>query len=145
MPEPTPISPDNLKEKERIEAFNQSSFARLLNMTIIEAHDGYARVVMTCGQALNPHAVMHGGAIFAVADQAFGIRQTAAMQSGWQSRSIPSILPPQPVSWRQLHTGSQITAVIPPSGGWSMKAPAPLRSSTVWCSRSILRFKKMHR
>ncbi len=69
MPEPTPISPDNPREKERIDAFNQSSFARLLNMTIMEAHDGYARVVMACGQALNPHAVMHGGAIFAVAER----------------------------------------------------------------------------
>lgn len=73
MPEPAPVSPGNLKEQERIDAFNQSSFARLLNMTITEAHDGYARVVMACGQALNPHAVMHGGAIFAIADQAFGI------------------------------------------------------------------------
>jgi len=60
-------------EKARIAAFNQSSFAQLLGMTITEAHDGYARVVMDCCQTLNPHDVAHGGAIFALADQAFGI------------------------------------------------------------------------
>ncbi|MEI7856711.1 MAG: PaaI family thioesterase [Methanomicrobiales archaeon] len=57
----------------QIVAFNQSSFAQLLKMTITDAHDGYSRVLMECSQILNPHAVVHGGAIFAVADQAFGI------------------------------------------------------------------------
>ncbi len=67
--------PDPKKECEetRIAAFNQSSFAQLLGMTITEAHDGYARVVMDCCQTLNPHDVAHGGAIFALADQAFGM------------------------------------------------------------------------
>jgi acyl-CoA thioesterase len=60
-------------EKRRIAAFNDSPFAHLLNMTITEAHDGYARVIMDCCQTLNPHDVAHGGAIFALADQAFGI------------------------------------------------------------------------
>lgn len=60
-------------EQSRIAAFNDSPFATLLNMTITEAHDGYARVEMHCHQILNPHDVAHGGAIFALADQAFGI------------------------------------------------------------------------
>jgi acyl-CoA thioesterase len=60
-------------EESQISKFNQSPFAQLLNMTITEAHDGYARVVMDCCRTLNPHDVAHGGAIFALADQAFGI------------------------------------------------------------------------
>ena len=57
----------------RITAFNQSEFAQLLGMEITEAYDGYARVVMDCTGKNNPRGVAHGGAIFAVADQAFGI------------------------------------------------------------------------
>ena len=60
-------------EEGRIVAFNQSPFAQLLKMTITEAHDGYARVVMDCCSTLNTNDVAHGGAIFALADQAFGI------------------------------------------------------------------------
>ncbi|MFA4848993.1 MAG: hotdog fold thioesterase [Methanoregula sp.] len=72
---PTADQPDTTKaqEQRQIAAFNQSPFAQLLNMTITDAHDGYARVVMDCCQTLNPHDVAHGGAIFALADQAFGI------------------------------------------------------------------------
>jgi acyl-CoA thioesterase len=73
MPETCkPQTPEKRKE-DQIAAFNQSSFAQLLKMIITEAHDGYARVVMDCCQTLNPHDVTHGGAIFALADQAFGI------------------------------------------------------------------------
>jgi acyl-CoA thioesterase len=60
-------------EVGRISAFNQSEFARLLGMQITEAHDGYARVVMDCIGKKNPRGVTHGGAVFALADQAFGI------------------------------------------------------------------------
>ena len=42
-------------------------------MEITEAHDGYARVVMDCAGKNNPCGVARGGAIFALADQAFGI------------------------------------------------------------------------
>jgi acyl-CoA thioesterase len=61
------------REQRQIAAFNDSPFARLLSMTITEAHDGYARVVMDCPASKNPHDVAHGGAIFSLADQAFGI------------------------------------------------------------------------
>jgi acyl-CoA thioesterase len=56
-----------------ISDFNQSEFARLLGMEITEARDGYARVIMDCKGKNNPRGVAHGGAVFALADQAFGI------------------------------------------------------------------------
>ena len=62
-----------LPEDEQISAFNHSEFAQLLGMEITEAYDGYARVVMDCTGKNNPRGVAHGGAIFALADQAFGI------------------------------------------------------------------------
>ncbi len=64
---------DKQKISDMISAFNQSEFARLLGMRITEAHDGYARVVMECTGKKNKNNVAHGGAIFALADQAFGI------------------------------------------------------------------------
>jgi acyl-CoA thioesterase len=60
-------------EVERISAFNHSEFAQLLGMEITDAHDGYARVLMDCSGKNNSRGVAHGGAIFALADQAFGI------------------------------------------------------------------------
>ena len=60
-------------EASLISAFNESEFARLLGMQITGAHDGYARVVMDCTGKKNPRGVAHGGAVFALADQAFGI------------------------------------------------------------------------
>jgi len=63
---------------ERITAFNHSEFAQLLGMEITEAHDGYARVVMDCSGKKNPNDVAHGGAICALADQAFGIAANCA-------------------------------------------------------------------
>jgi len=59
--------------QEYIAAFNRSEFAVLLGMRILDACDGYARVEMDCAGKLNPDAVAHGGAIFSLADQAFGI------------------------------------------------------------------------
>jgi acyl-CoA thioesterase len=58
---------------EYITAFNRSEFAVLLGMHVVEAHDGYARVEMDCTGKMNPDGVAHGGAVFSLADQAFGI------------------------------------------------------------------------
>lgn len=58
---------------EQIHTFNASEFARLLGMEILEASDGYSRVTMDCAGKMNPGGVAHGGAIFSLADQAFGI------------------------------------------------------------------------
>jgi len=66
-------TPDPTTIAEQIRLFNASEFARLLNMEIIEASEGYSRVIMDCAGKLNPGGVAHGGAIFSLADQAFGI------------------------------------------------------------------------
>jgi len=70
---PRPDARDPAAISEQIRIFNGSEFARLLGMEILEASDGYSRVIMDCAGKLNPGGVAHGGAIFALADQAFGI------------------------------------------------------------------------
>jgi acyl-CoA thioesterase len=57
----------------QVTLFNESEFARLLGIVILSASEGYARVTMDCTGKMNPGGVAHGGAIFALADQAFGI------------------------------------------------------------------------
>ncbi len=57
----------------QIKRFNESEFCRLLDMHIVEASEGYAKVTMDCCGKMNPGGVAHGGAIFSLADQAFGI------------------------------------------------------------------------
>jgi acyl-CoA thioesterase len=75
-------NPDSLPEdgaiEARIQEFNESEFARLLGMLIEEARDGYARVIMDSTGKANPSGVVHGGAIAALADQAFGIAENCA-------------------------------------------------------------------
>jgi acyl-CoA thioesterase len=66
-------TPDPLAIAEQVRIFNTSEFARLLGMEILEAGEGYSRVTMDCAGKMNPGGVAHGGAIFALADQAFGI------------------------------------------------------------------------
>jgi acyl-CoA thioesterase len=58
---------------EQVAAFENNAFARLLGLHITEARDGYARVEMDCAGKLNPHGIAHGGAVFSLADHAFGI------------------------------------------------------------------------
>lgn len=65
--------PDPAAIAEQIRIFNASEFARLLQMEIVEAAEGYSRVTMDCSGKMNPGGVAHGGAIFSLADQAFGI------------------------------------------------------------------------
>ena len=78
MPKTHEIEPAGQVIASRIAAFNRSEFAQLLGMEITEAHDGYARVVMDCSGKKNPNDVAHGGAICALADQAFGIAANCA-------------------------------------------------------------------
>jgi acyl-CoA thioesterase len=68
-----PVAPDPKAIEEQIRIFNASEFARLLGMEITEAAEGYSRVTMDCTGRMNPGGVAHGGAIFSLADQAFGI------------------------------------------------------------------------
>ena len=68
-----PVAPDLSAISNQIQIFNASEFARLLQMEILEASEGYSRVTMDCAGKMNPGGVAHGGAIFSLADQAFGI------------------------------------------------------------------------
>ena len=69
----SPGAPETQAVEEQIRIFNASEFARLLKMEIIGASEGYAKVTMDCAGKMNPGGVAHGGAIFSLADQAFGI------------------------------------------------------------------------
>ncbi|KDE54713.1 PaaI family thioesterase [Methanoculleus sp. MH98A] len=48
-------------------------FARLLGMAVTAIEDGRVKVAMPAAGMRNAHGTTHGGAIFAVADHAFGI------------------------------------------------------------------------
>jgi len=63
--------------EERIASFDSSEFAQLLGMKVLEAREGYARVMMPPLQKKNPNGVVHGGAIFSLADHAFAIAANA--------------------------------------------------------------------
>ena len=65
--------PDKAAIAEQIRAFNDNEFARLMGMQILEASEGYSKVIMDCNGKMNPGGAAHGGAIFSLADQAFGI------------------------------------------------------------------------
>jgi len=68
-----PVSAPDSTVKMQVEAFDRSAFALLLGMQVTEAREGYARVTMPCTEKNNAHGVAHGGAIFSLADHAFGI------------------------------------------------------------------------
>lgn len=69
--------PSLVTVQERVDAFDESDFARLLDLKVVEARDGYARVFMPCLKKNNPDRVIHGGAIFSLADHAFGMAANA--------------------------------------------------------------------
>ena len=59
--------------QQQVDAFNGCPYARMMGMEITEVWPGGARVVMSGEGKENPHGVIHGGAIFSLADQAFAI------------------------------------------------------------------------
>lgn len=61
----------------RAALFSTCEFARTLGLAVAEARDGYARILMPAAGKRNPHGVIHGGAIFTLADQAFAIAANA--------------------------------------------------------------------
>lgn len=69
-PEPDPVP-------ARARVFTDCEFARMMGLTVVEARDGYARVKMPAAGKRNPGNVLHGGAIFTLADQAFAIAANA--------------------------------------------------------------------
>ena len=62
---------EEMTGEQRIIALGACPYARLMGMEILEARPGYARVVMDTTGKENFLGVAHGGAIFALADQAF--------------------------------------------------------------------------
>ena len=78
MNEPVTRSPENRLDFEGIiQEFNTCEFARLLGMELTALWSGGARVVMDTEGKRNLNGVAHGGAVFALADQAFGIAANA--------------------------------------------------------------------
>ncbi|MGV8129216.1 MAG: PaaI family thioesterase [Methanolinea sp.] len=61
------------EQQSRIAQFNKSEFALLLGMEIVEARPGYAKVVMEVNGKRNQRMHAHGGALFSLADHAFGV------------------------------------------------------------------------
>ncbi|MDD1701896.1 MAG: hotdog fold thioesterase [Methanoregula sp.] len=59
--------------QEQINSFNTNEYARLLGMTVTDARPGYARVEMESMGKYNCAGAAHGGAIFSLADHAFGV------------------------------------------------------------------------
>lgn len=57
----------------RIDSFNRSEMARLLGMVCTAGRPGFARVEMDTDGKRGPGGVAHGGAIFTLADHAFGL------------------------------------------------------------------------
>jgi len=70
-PHEAPMGPEHMTGEQRIIALGACPFARLLGMEILEAGPGWARVTMDATGKENFLGVAHGGAIFALADQAF--------------------------------------------------------------------------
>ena len=58
---------------EIIEAFNSCEFAQLLGMKVTDIRDNFVRVTMITDGKRGPTGVGHGGAVFTLADHAFGI------------------------------------------------------------------------
>ncbi|MDK2890564.1 MAG: acyl-CoA thioesterase [Methanoculleus sp.] len=58
---------------EAVQRSDACEFARLLGMAVTAIEDGRVRVAMRTEGMKNAHGTVHGGAIFAIADHAFGI------------------------------------------------------------------------
>ncbi len=56
-----------------IETFDSCEFAQLLGLKVAEADDTRVIVTMTPEGKASPNGVAHGGAVFSLADHAFGI------------------------------------------------------------------------
>ncbi|HOX35184.1 MAG TPA: PaaI family thioesterase [Methanoregulaceae archaeon] len=63
--------------QSRAMLFSACEFARALGLSVVEARDGFARILMPAEGKRNPHGVIHGGAIFTLADQAFAVAANA--------------------------------------------------------------------
>ncbi len=73
MPKDSPRNKEPGPVQPRIDLFSGCEFARMMGFSVIEAREGYARICMAADGKRNPHGVIHGGAIFTLADQAFAL------------------------------------------------------------------------
>ena len=61
----------------------QHPFAELLEMQVIEQHDGHGRMRLTVGpDHLNPHGVVHGAVLYALADTGMGLALYPSLVDG---------------------------------------------------------------
>lgn len=63
-----------------VAAFDECECACTLGMRVTSVEDGAVTVSMDAERTLSPNATVHGGAIFALADQAFGCAANLAGQ-----------------------------------------------------------------
>lgn len=61
----------------REDIYNRSEFSQLLDIVVVEARPGFAKVVMEPAGKRNHRGFIHGGAIFSLADQAFAAAANA--------------------------------------------------------------------
>lgn len=105
--------------RARAAFFSSCEFAQALGLTVAEARDGFARILMTAEGKRNPHGVIHGGAIFTLADQAFAV----AANAGGRDRVAVS---------------ATIQFIAPASGNLEAVAAFTGRSGNYWTYRIIV-------
>jgi len=70
---------------ENMEIRIKAPFEKLLKMDILDARDGFAKVIMSYRKELtNPHGFIHGGALCSLADTASAV----AIVSKWGERTF---------------------------------------------------------
>mgnify|MGYP001163395583 CR=1 FL=1 len=58
-------------------------FGRLLGIEVVEQREGYARALLRASsEHLNPHGVVHGGAVYSLIDQAMGAAVYTVLEPG---------------------------------------------------------------
>jgi acyl-CoA thioesterase len=61
----------------------QHPFAELLDMQVVEQHDGHSRMRLAVGpDHLNPHGVVHGAVLYALADTGMGLALYPSLAEG---------------------------------------------------------------
>ncbi|MEN6611025.1 MAG: hotdog fold thioesterase [Methanoregulaceae archaeon] len=86
MASPDSDSWNNLPDKNNLaREFNDCEFARLLGLEVVEIRPGGARIRMASLGKCNSNGVLHGGAIFSLADHAFGL---AANTDGFREVAV---------------------------------------------------------
>jgi acyl-CoA thioesterase len=66
-------APLPLEVQEKLEVFERCEYARLNGIEIVSVDEGVVRVRMRHEGKMNAYGYVHGGAIYAMADHAFGV------------------------------------------------------------------------